>query len=246
MNVERPTDNFMQQLKRAVMAVGAVVCTTVPGTLYAEARWQDNGHELVFNMDIPYPDDPNSVGLLPRDVAEFGAFVLDNTELSLISISGRGGSGPAGRSISENILRFGFDTRAFGRCSSACVRIFLAGEIRTLEEDAELGFHRAYVLGDEERSYYLAHKESRGWDDEFDYVEFIYDVASTDMLRTIAFMGSRGVSIDFILEAQTYGPAEIWTPDPETLFKSGVITEMPDWAQRHRSDQFPQEEDRAP
>lgn len=246
MNTRIFDSHLVRHVTRAVMPMACVVFTILPATVTAETRWQENGHELVFNMDIPYPDDPSSNELIQRDVYEFRSLVMENTEISLITISGRGGYGPAGQRIADTILRLGFDTHAFERCSSACARIFLAGATRTLAEDAELGFHRAYVLGEEEQSYYLANRESRGWEDEFDYVEFIYDVASTDMRQTVEFMVSRGVSIDFILEAQTYGPFEIWTPDPETLFKRGVITEMPDWARRHRSDQFPHGEDRAP
>lgn len=96
-----------------------------------------------------------------------------------------------------------------------------------MEEGASLGFHRPYVLGTEERNYYLAHRQEQGWDDEFDYVEFIYDVGLTDMLETVEFMLSRGVTFEFINQAHSVDGYGMWYPEPMLMFKSGVITEMP-------------------
>ena len=198
----------------------------LPDVLYAENRWYENGHELIFDMDIPYADDPSSDGLIRRDVAEFQLYVMENPELELISVSGDGGLGPPSFEIADTIMHFGFDTRAFGECLSACTTIFLAGNERTLADGAALGFHRPYITGEDERRYYLAHREKRGWDDEFDYVEFIYDVAYTEALKDIQFMMSRGVSPKFIFEAHSYGSYEMWVPDREVLFKNGVLTRM--------------------
>jgi hypothetical protein len=196
----------------------------MPTILHAEDRWRENGHELTFDMDIPYADDPSSNELIRRDVAEFQLYVMENPELSLVSVSGDGGFGPAGVEIANTIMHFGFDTRAFGECLSACTRIFLAGRQRTLADEAVLGFHRPYVIGEEERRYFLAHRDSRGWSDEFDYVEFIYDVAYTDAVESMRFMMSRGVSADFILEAYSYDSYEMWIPDREALYKNGLLT----------------------
>ena len=205
------------------------VCATLtlwPMMGLAEVRWTENGHELIFNMDVPYLDDPDSDELISRDVTELRLYIMDNTQLSLISVSGGGGFGAAGIAIAETILNFGLDTRAFGECLSACAWIFLAGETRTLADGAQLGFHRPYVIGEEERVYYLAHRAARGWASSFDYIEWIYDVALTDMRETFAFMSSRGVTLDFILEAMSYGSYEMWTPDVEVLQTNGVITDL--------------------
>lgn len=193
----------------------------------AEERWQVIGAELVFNMNIPYPDEPGSDELIARDATEFALFVMENPQIEVVAVSGDGGYGPSSVKISETILEFGFDTRAFGECLSACTRIFLAGSSRTLSEGASLGFHRPYVLGEEERAYYTAHRQSRGWENEFDYVEFIYDVGLTDMLETIDFMTSRGVSFEFIREAYSVGSFQMWQPDHEVLLRNRVITAMP-------------------
>lgn len=211
-----------------LMMVVYATLTLWPVMGLAEVRWMENGHELIFNMEIPYPDDPDSDELIRRDVGEFSLYVMENTQLSLVSVSGGGGFGPASDDIAETILRFGLNTRAFGECLSACVKIFLAGETRTLADGAELGFHRPYVIGEKERVYYLANRATRGWESSFDYLEWIYDVALTDMRETFAFMTSRGVTLDFILEAMSYSSYEMWTPDAEILLANGVITDVED------------------
>lgn len=193
----------------------------------AEARWQVIGVELVFNTNIPYPDDPGSGGLIARDAMEFDLFVMENPQIEVIAVSGDGGYGPSSVKISETILKFGLDTRAFGDCLSACARIFLAGSSRTLSEGASLGFHRPYVTGKDERAYYLAHRQNRGWKDEFDYVEFIYDVGLTNMLETVDFMLSRGVTFKFIRKAYSFDSFQMWRPAPEVLLSNGVITVGP-------------------
>jgi hypothetical protein len=190
---------------------------------WANERFETDGKELTFNLTIPYPDDPNSTELIWRDVEEFQLYVMENPKLRLVSVSGPGGYGPAAVEIAETILEFGLSTRAFGDCMSACSRIFLAGQMRTLAEGARLGFHRPYIIGEEEREYFLAHRENRGWETEFDYVEWIYDIGWRDTLETIEFMTSRGVSLDFALEAFTYDSYEMWFPNFDALKKGGVL-----------------------
>lgn len=191
---------------------------------WANERFETDGKELIFNLKVPYTDDPKSTKLIWRDVEEFQLYVMENPALRLVSISGPGGHGPAAEEIAKTILEFDLDTQAFGDCMSACSRIFLAGRARTLANGARLGFHRPYIIGTEEREYFLSHRENRGWDTEFDYVEWIYDVAWGDTLQTIEFMTSRGVSLAFILEAFAYNSYDMWFPENEILLKSGVLT----------------------
>ena len=200
---------------------------TTPDLAAGLSRWQVAGIELVFNTNIPYPDDPTSTELIQRDVNEFKLYVMDNPQLEVVSLSGPGGYGPASVSIAETIMEFSLDTRAVGECLSACTRMFLAGDNRTLAEGASLGFHRPYVIGEEEHTYFLAHKDEQGWETEFDYVEFIYDVGLTDMLETVEFMLSRGVTFEFINQAHSVDSYGMWYPEPVMMFKSGIITQMP-------------------
>lgn len=211
----------MTQNSTMLLILASAALFTSPA--WANERFETDGKELTFNLTIPYPDDPSSTELIWRDVEEFQLYVMENPELRLVSVSGPGGYGPAAVEISETILEFGLSTRAFGDCMSACSRIFLAGQMRTLAEGARLGFHRPYIIGEEEREYFLAHRENRGWETEFDYVEWIYDIGWRDTLETIEFMTSRGVSLDFALEAFTHDSYEMWFPNFDELKKGGVL-----------------------
>lgn len=183
--------------------------------------------ELAFDTNVPYADTPNSTELVQRDVTVFKLYVMENPQIDTVVLTSTGGYGPASWEIIDIILEFGLNTRVVGECLSACAHIFLAGTTRSLEPEASLGFHRPYIIGSKERAYCLAHREERGWQDEFDYVEFIYDVGLSDMLQMVNFMNERGVSLSFIQEAYSYDSYSIWEPDPTVLFKSGVLTELP-------------------
>lgn len=194
-----------------------------PSQLSAEERWDVLGDKLVFNMNIPYENEPYTVGLISRDTEVLANLLAGGLEVKTFSVTGDGGFGPAADKMADTILRFRLDTKAYGDCLSACAKIFLAGEHRYLEEGATLGFHRPYVLGDEERAYFMAHRLERGWRDEFDYVEFIYDVGLTNMLDDVKFMISRGVAFNFIEEAYSHSGFEMWRPERELLAKGGVL-----------------------
>lgn len=214
-------------------AVGAcfVVAAMAPSQALSEQRFVVRGDVLAFDMSIPYDAESSDRFLVVRDVEEVSAYLFEFPEISTILIEGPGGDGPAGRDIASIIMHLGLDTRVEADCMSACARMFLAGANRTLVSDARLGFHRPYVVGEDERRYYEAMRDMEGWDNPFDYVEWIYDVGLTDMLNTVAFMTSRGVSVDFIIEAFSHDSYDMWFPDRETLMKHGVVTELEDVAQ---------------
>ena len=71
-------------------------------------------------------------------------------------------------------------------------------------------------------------KDKKGWQNEFDYVPFVYDVSYRDALETIGFMISRGVDIQFILRSQSEAPTDLWIPTRQELFKANVITSIED------------------
>lgn len=210
-------------VRNLVILLTVTAAALLTSTAQANERFETDGKELIFNLEVPYPDDPASTGLIWRDVEEFQLYVMENPALRLISVSGPGGYGPAAEAIAETILEFDLDTHAFGDCMSACSRIFLAGRTRTLAKGARLGFHRPYIIGEEEREYFLAHRERRGWQTEFDYVEWIYDIGWSDTLATIQFMTDQGVSLSFVLEAFSYDSYQMWYPNLTTLKQSGVL-----------------------
>lgn len=200
--------------------VASLFCSTA-----AAERYQVRGTALYFDMTAPFADGRRARELEPRDVELFQLEIMENPQITEIVLSGPGGWGPAAQEIAKTIIAFNLDTRASGNCASACATIFLAGRKRSLDDGATLGFHRPYVEGDVEREYFEYYRVERGWKDEFDYVEWIYDVGLTDMRDMFAYILSRGVDPDFIIEANSYSGQEMWFPDVVCLRTSGVLTQ---------------------
>ena len=138
---------------------------------------------------------------------------MEHPSVNTVAVTGPGGFGPAGAAIAHKIIEFDLDTIAYGECASACANIFMAGGSRRVTRDAKLGFHRPYVTASEEKAYYEYARDGQGWQEEFDYVQHIYDVALTDMLGIVEFMTSRSIALDFILEAYSHSSYEMWEPE---------------------------------
>lgn len=187
-------------------------------------RWYVVGNSLYFDMGYRGSELEFSRELEQTDVNPIEIILFENPAIDTIFVSGPGGYGPAAKLIIETILRLGLNTTAFGDCMSACANIFLAGQTRTLLPSARLGFHRPYIVKEDELIYFETHKETFGWNEEFDYVPWIYDVGLTDMLQAFSYMYSRGVSADFISRAYSVDSFSVWFPTEEELMVSGVIT----------------------
>jgi hypothetical protein len=131
----------------------------------------------------------------------------------------------AASTIAEYLVRHNIDTEASGICNSACAHIFLGGRTRTLLPDAKLGFHRTWLNKKLAKKRYATARVEKGWKDEFDYAELLYDSAMTSMLDNIKFMLSRGLDVEFILKVFSTDSFDIWHPSKEELIADGVLTE---------------------
>ena len=184
----------------------------VGGTLNFDMRAEDPKHEFTGQLEM-------------YDSNEIAAYLFDYPEIKTLRITGPGGFMPAAREIANKLVRFEVDTVAFGECNSACSTIFLAGKNRTLEPDATLGFHRQWIDKPQERKYYNAMRETKGWKDEFDCLAWVYDVLVDNLVKDIRFMESRGVNLDFISETLETDSYDMWRPTREELLAGGVITQ---------------------
>lgn len=196
--------------------------TTTVTSAHAD-RLHVSGNVLHFDMGYRGSEQEYSRELEQTDVLPFLDILLENPVIDTISVSGPGGYGPASHIIIEKILILGLNTTAFGDCISACANIFLAGQSRALLPGARLGFHRPYILKEEELAYFEAHRVRMGWNEEFDYVPWIYDIGLTDMIEAFNYMASRGVSVDFISRAYSTDSFSVWFPSEETLIENGVL-----------------------
>ena len=198
---------------------------TAATSLFAQSRYTIEGNTLTLDMTVAAPGYEFDGELDGYDETEVISYLFDHPEINTLRVTGPGGYGPAGRAISTYLAQHGINTQAFGECASACARIFLGGKSRKLADGAKLGFHRPWIVKEREKRLYEANRVEEKWEDEFDYVTMIYDIAMQNMLEGIKFMRSRGVDMDFILKIYSTSSYDIWEPSREELLEAGVLTE---------------------
>ena len=193
--------------------------------LLAQSRYKIDGNTLTLDMTVAAPGYDFDGGLDAYDETEVISYLFDHPEIKTLRVTGPGGYGPAGRAISDYLLRHSINTVAFGECYSACARIFLGGKSRMLAPGATLGFHRPWIVKESEKRFYEANRIKEKWEEEFDYVPWIYDVAIGDVVEGLTFLRSRGVNMDFILKIYSTSSYDIWVPSREELLEAEVLTE---------------------
>ena len=193
--------------------------------LHAQSRYTIEGETLTLDVTVAAPGYEFDGELDGYDSTEVMSYLFDHPEISTLRVTGPGGYGPAGRAISIYLAQHGINTQAFGECASACARIFLGGKSRKLADGAKLVFHRPWIVKEREKRLYEANRVEEKWEDEFDYVTMIYDIAMQNMLEGIKFMRSRGVDMDFILKIYSTSSYDIWEPSRDELLEAGVLTE---------------------
>ena len=212
-----------QILMRSLLVLSFLLLST--GSLLGQSRYTIDGDTLTLDMTVEEPGYEFNGKLDEYDGTEVMSYLFDHPEINTLRVTGPGGYGPAGRAISAYLVEHGINTEAFGECASACARIFLGGKSRKLADGAKLGFHRPWIVKEREKRLYEANRVEEKWEDEFDYVTMIYDVAMQNMLEGIKFMRSRGVDMDFILKIYSTSSYDMWEPSREELLKAGVLTE---------------------
>jgi len=193
--------------------------------LLAQSRYEIDGNTLTLDMTVAAPGYDFDGGLDAYDETEVISYLFDHPEIKTLRVTGPGGYGPAGRAISDYLIQHSINTEAFGECDSACARIFLGGKSRMLAPGATLGFHRPWIVKESEKRFYEANRIKENWEEEFDYVPWIYDVAIGDVVEGITFLRSRGVEMDFILKIYSISSYDMWEPSREELVEAGVLTE---------------------
>ena len=193
--------------------------------LFGKSRYTIQGNTLIFDMAIEEPGHEFDGNLDEYDAKEILAYLFENPEISVLRVTGPGGSMRAARTITDYLVLHKINTEALGICNSACSYIFLGGTIRTLFPDAKLGFHRPWANKARLRKEYLDSRPLYDWHDEFDYAATLFDSSMIDLLNYIKFMLSRGVDIEFILNAFSTDSFHMWYPSKEQLVVAGIVTQ---------------------
>ena len=209
--------------KRFILLLSLLFISSM--SMYAQSRYTILDDTLTLDMTIEEPGYEFDGDLDEYDEDEVLSYLFDNPEVTKLRVTGPGGSMYAANTIAEYLVRHNIDTEAFGICNSACAHIFLGGRTRTLLPDAKLGFHRTWLNKERAKKRYATARVEKGWKDEFDYAEVLYDSAMTSMLYDIKFMLSRGVDLEFILKVFSTDSFDIWHPSRGELIAAGILIE---------------------
>ncbi|MEP3418916.1 MAG: hypothetical protein ABJN77_12870 [Lentilitoribacter sp.] len=126
-----------------------------------------------------------------------------NNKIKTVMLSSDGGIIFAARAMVLKITEMGLNTKVEEKCYSACTLIFMAGRNRELGESGELGFHL------------YATKST--------LTASILDI-DAQVEKDKDYLRARGVSQDFIKNAYSTPPDQIWIPNKDQLKQSGILT----------------------
>lgn len=185
-------------------------------------RFRVIGDTLFFNGDIPREESGDHIDMEGSDASEFGAYIMEQPEITTIDLRSDGGSLEAGMTMVESIKRFNLNTQVTAGCYSTCAYVFLAGFKRTLKPGGILGFHRsnAWSSGFVE----IAKRRTMGWRQD-NIASAAFDRGVDAGVRVSQFMSSRGIAPEFILQVLATPPREIWVPARTELIAAGVLND---------------------
>ena len=142
----------------------------------------------------------------PLDWPLFNAFkssLSKHQTITSVWLDSEGGRVFTARAMARLVEQYELDTHVENRCYSACTVVFMAGEKRTANLGAELGFHQ-YAL-------------------QQDYQLQQIDV-SLELKQDRDYFVRRGVSADFANSVFKATPDALWKPNRKSLLDAGVLT----------------------
>ena len=178
------------------------------------------GETLYYNTERDGLD-----GIAFGDAEKLLEILKENKKIKLIKLESEGGVRLEAKYMADIIIDANLDTHVDKQCSSACIRLLLAGTKRTANLGVKIGFHRGTWSAENMEKYYNSKKEKYGWQTPFDFSSWVYDLVQTEVHELTTYLRSRGVSS--YISDQTYrlGENEMWFPRRDELLISGILTE---------------------
>ena len=157
------------------------------------------------------------------DVTEFEYLMRNNKGIKNLQLNSSGGLVEAAIYFSDIIIDYELNTHVDGECSSSCVFLFLGGEKRTLQRGSWIGFHKSSWSKEGLKEYYESYKDEKGWLDEFEFSEWLYNDTQVQILRDLKYLIERGVDGNFAIKTLTADSDDMWYPRRKELEAAGVV-----------------------
>jgi hypothetical protein len=178
------------------------------------------GETLYYNTERDGLD-----GIEFGDAEKLLEILKENKKIKLIKLESEGGVRLEAKYMADIILDANLDTHVDKQCSSACIRLLLAGTKRTANLGVKIGFHRGTWSAENMEKYYDSKKEKYGWKTPFDFSSWVYDLVQTEVHELTTYLRSRGVSSYISDKTYRLGENEMWFPRMNELLSSGILTE---------------------
>ena len=157
------------------------------------------------------------------DIDALRDLLRDNPEVQVLQVNSSGGSVYAGVEMARIVIDFGLDTMVTEECFSSCVRLFLAGQKRSMMRGAKIGFHQPAWSASSMQSYFEKWQKYEGWDTAFDFGAWVYLDTQTEVYEDLTYMIGRGVDPAFAVRTKGIKNEDRWYPNRLVLSAAGVL-----------------------
>jgi len=176
---------------------------------------------LFYNMEYNYGNQSIGVGHDEQLLRVLKRY----KNIKLLELKSSGGNTEVAKRMANIIIDAQLDTHVDELCSSSCVRLLLAGNKRTANLGAQIGFHRSSWSAEGLELYYEEYKSKYKWETPFEFSSWIYDETQKDFYELAVYFSERGVASYVIGKTYRLGADEMWFMRRKELLKSGVLTE---------------------
>ena len=213
----------MKSLIQRFAILSVVIISLSPAAL-SNDKFEVTEETLIFDTERPGPNGEEQE-IDWDDAGDLKEILLENRNVKLLQLNSGGGLIYAAYEMADLIIDFELDTLVQGECTSSCVLLFLAGNTRRMERGSKIGFHQAYWESDSLRDYYETYKDEDGWQDPFDFAEWLYQDTQAELFVDMEYLLERGVSPGFAIQTFKAAGHDMWYPRRAQLLEAGVLTE---------------------
>ncbi|MEQ1537997.1 MAG: hypothetical protein ABL928_03645 [Sphingorhabdus sp.] len=155
---------------------------------------------------------------------DFVRVVRKHPKVKTIFLGSEGGTAIDGLLIANQVRRRGFNTHVGHYCASTCTQIFMAGSKRSADAQAQIGFHRSYLVdgkGVVVEETVLAEGEEKA-------AATLSEAFGLDGDAALRLSYSRAGLTDAFIERVLAVPgSEMWHPERAQLESDGVLNSAP-------------------
>ena len=155
---------------------------------------------------------------------DFIRVVRKHPKIKTIFLGSEGGTAIDGLLIANQVRRRGFNTHVGHYCASTCTQIFMAGTKRSADPQAQIGFHRSYLV--DEKGVIV--KEKVLEEGEEKAAATLSEAFGLDGDAALRLSYSRaGLTDAFITRVLAVPGTDMWHPARTQLESDGVLNSAP-------------------